>query len=69
MIAGVTGVLGRYGVSLESMVQRGRNPGEVVPVVMVTHECQEEAMRAALAEIENLDAVVEPPTLIRIEGL
>lgn len=69
VIAGVTGVLGRYGVSLESMLQRGRNPGEVVPVVMVTHECQEEAMRDALAEIQNLDAVVEPPTLIRIEGL
>jgi len=69
VIAGVTGVLGRHNVSLESMLQRGRDPGEVVPVVMVTHECQEAAMRAALAEIEKLDSVVEPPTLIRIEGL
>ncbi|MCA8929770.1 MAG: homoserine dehydrogenase [Alphaproteobacteria bacterium] len=69
VIAGVTSVLGRHSVSLESMLQRGRNPGEVVPVVMVTHECREAAMRAALAEIADLDAVVEPPTLIRIEGL
>ena len=68
VIAGVAGALGRYGISLESVLQRGRNPGEVVPVVMVTHECEEAAMRRALAEIKALDAVAEPPALIRIEG-
>ncbi len=69
VIAGVAGALGRHGVSLESMLQRGRDPGEVVPIVMVSHECKEAAMRAALAEISHLDSVVEPPTMIRIEGL
>ncbi len=69
VIASVAGALGRHGVSLESMIQRGRDPNEPVPVVMVTHECAEAAMRAALAEIEGLDAVAESPTLIRIEGL
>jgi len=69
VIAEVTGALGRHKVSLESMLQRGRDPGEAVPVVMVTHECREAAMRAALAEIEGLDSVVEPPTLIRIEAV
>jgi homoserine dehydrogenase len=49
------------------MLQRGRSPGEAVPVVLVTHETQESAMRAALARISSLDAVVEAPTLIRIE--
>ena len=69
VIAGVAGALGRHGVSLESMLQRGRDPGEVVPIVMVSHECKEAAMRAALAEISHLDSVVEPPTMIRIESL
>jgi len=66
VIAGIAGALGRHGVSIESVLQRGRNPGEVVPVVMVTHECEEAAMSAALAEIAGLPAVAEPPTLIRI---
>jgi homoserine dehydrogenase len=66
VIAGIAGSLGSHGVSIESVLQRGRNPGEVVPVVMVTHECDEAAMAAALAEIAALDAVAEAPTMIRI---
>jgi homoserine dehydrogenase len=38
-----------------------------VPVVLTTHECEEAAMRAALARIEALDVVVERPATIRIE--
>src|SRR5215472_11763521 len=59
VIADVTAVLRDLGISLESMLQRGRAPGEAVPVVLVTHETQESAM---------LDAVLEAPTLIRIEA-
>jgi len=68
VIADVTAVLRDQGVSLESMLQRGRAPGEAVPVVLVTHETRESAMRAALDRIAGLDAVMEPPTLIRIEA-
>ena len=67
VIADVTAVLRDAGVSLESMLQRGRAPGEAVPVVLVTHETGEAAMRAALARITALDAVLEAPALIRIE--
>ena len=66
-IADVTAVLRDQGISLESMLQRGRSPGEAVPVVLVTHETRESAMRAALARIAALDAVLEDPTVIRIE--
>ncbi len=67
VIADVTAVLRDQGISLESMLQRGRSPGEAVPVVLVTHETRESAMRAALARIAALDAVLEDPTVIRIE--
>ncbi|MBI0538483.1 homoserine dehydrogenase [Roseomonas sp. KE2513] len=67
VIADVTGVLRDAGISLESMLQRGRAPGEAVPVVVTTHEAREVAMREALARIAALDAVLEPPALIRIE--
>jgi homoserine dehydrogenase len=67
VIADVTAVLRDAGISLESMLQRGRSPGEAVPVVLVTHETRESAMREALARIAALDTVLEDPTLIRIE--
>ena len=67
VIADMTAALRDAGVSLESMLQRGRAPGETVPVVLVTHETTEAAMRAALDQIERSDAVLEPPALIRIE--
>lgn len=68
VIADVTAVLRDLRVSLESMLQRGRAPGEAVPVVMVTHETLESSMREALRRIEALDAVLERPTMIRIEA-
>ncbi len=67
VLADVTAVLRDQGISLESMLQRGRSPGETVPVVLVTHETRESAMRAALGEIGALEAVLEEPTVIRIE--
>jgi len=69
VIADVTGALRDARISLESMLQRGRAPGEAVPVVMVTHECEEGQMQAALARIAGLASVVEPPAMIRIEVL
>jgi homoserine dehydrogenase len=67
VIADVAAALRDAGISLESMLQRGRSPGEAVPVVLVTHETREAAMRDALARIAALDAVLEDPALIRIE--
>jgi homoserine dehydrogenase len=68
VIADVTAILRDMGVSLESMLQRGRSPGEAVPVVLVTHETKESAMRDALDRIGALPTVMEEPTLIRIEA-
>jgi homoserine dehydrogenase len=68
VIADVTAVLRDQGISLESMLQRGRSPGEAVPVVLVTHETKESAMRSALDRISALNTVLEDPTVIRIEA-
>ena len=67
VIADVAAILRDLGVSLGSLLQHGRSPGESVPVILVTHEVRERAMQAALARIAALDAVLEPPALIRIE--
>ena len=67
VIADVAAALRDEDVSLEAMLQRGRAPGEAVPVVLTTHVTVEAALRRALARIEKLDTVLEQPRLIRIE--
>ncbi|HJU18341.1 MAG TPA: homoserine dehydrogenase [Stellaceae bacterium] len=67
VIADVAAALRDEQVSMEAMIQRGRAPGEAVPVVMTTHVTVEAAMRRALNRIEALDSVLEPPRMIRIE--
>ncbi len=68
VIADVTAVLRDHDVSVESMLQHGRAPGEAVPMVIVTHDVREASMRAALARIGALDSVLEAPAVIRIEA-
>ncbi len=68
VIAGIAACLRDEQVSVEAMLQRGRNPGELVPVVLTTHEAQEAAVVSALAAIDRLDTVLEPPRMIRIEA-
>lgn len=67
VMAAISQVLAQADVSIESIIQRGRNPGESVPIVMRTHETQESVMTEALAEIAAINAVSGPPCLIRIE--
>ena len=68
VLAGIAGVLGKNGISIESMVQTARhNGGEAVPIVIMTHEAREGAIREALAEIDQFDFIAEKSRLIRIE--
>jgi homoserine dehydrogenase len=67
VIADVAAALRDAGVSLESLLQRGRAPGEGVPVVLTTHETEESRMTGAVSRIAALESIVEPPRLIRIE--
>ncbi|MGQ0664185.1 MAG: homoserine dehydrogenase [Pseudomonadota bacterium] len=69
VIADVTAALRDELVSLESMLQRGRHPDKMVPVVLTTHEAEEAAMNRALRRIVGLSSVLEPPHVIRIEDL
>jgi len=68
VIADVTAALRDEAVSMEQMIQRGRAPGEAVPVVLTTHETEEAAMRRALERIARLATVTEPPRMIRVEN-
>ena len=67
VFADVAAALRDNNISMEAVLQRGRRPGETVPVVLTTHESDEGAMRRTLEAIAALDAVTEPPRMIRIE--
>jgi homoserine dehydrogenase len=56
-------------VSMESVLQRGRNVNANVNVVIVTHDVEDAALLRALKRLQSNDAVVEPPHMMRIETL
>jgi homoserine dehydrogenase len=68
-VSGVIGHLGtsfgNHGVSLESVVQIGFSDG-CAEIVVVTHDVREGDFRAALAEIQQLAAVKEIPSVLRV---
>ncbi len=69
VIADISAILRDEHISIGSMLQRGRDPGEAVTVVLITHENEEAAMGRAMALIGGLEAVLEEPKIIRIEAL
>ncbi len=69
VIADIAAALRDEDISVEAMLQRGRAPGESVPVVITTHETREANMTRALQRIIQIEAVLEPPRMIRIEAL
>ncbi len=67
VLSKISGILGKYEISLKSVHQKGRKTNGTVPVVMLTHRAREADVKKALLEIESLDVVGEKPVLIRIE--
>lgn len=67
VLSKISGILGKYGISLKSVHQKGRKTNGSVPIVMFTHLCKEEDVKKALGEISKLDVVSAQPVLIRIE--
>ena len=68
VLSAVTGVLGRHGVSIASVIQRGRGDSveEAVPVLIVTHEATFAEMSAALTELDALPVVRKGTFLARM---
>jgi len=69
VFADIATILRDHEVSMESVLQRGRAPGESVPLVMTVHETLEANMNTATAEIAALEGVIDAPHMIRIELL
>jgi len=68
VLSKISGILGKHEISIAAVIQKGRHAQESVPLVMITHEAVESNVRNALNEIDNLDVVLAPTSLIRIEN-
>ncbi|HEX2752135.1 MAG TPA: ACT domain-containing protein [Alphaproteobacteria bacterium] len=67
VVADISAILRDCHVSLESVLQRGRDPGQAVQLIMTTHETREADMKAAIDKIAALASVMETPHMMRIE--
>ena len=69
VLADIAQALSDNHVSMESVLQRSRDPGQIVPLVMTLHETEEAALRKAIDQISAMGAVIDAPVVIRIEPL
>jgi len=67
VLSTISGILGKYDISIQSVHQKGRKTNGAVPLVMLSHLVKEADVKQALSEISALDVVDDEPVLIRIE--
>jgi homoserine dehydrogenase len=68
VLATIAGILGNHGISIASVIQKGRRRGGAVPIVMMTHEAKESAMQMAIQEIDRLPVIADRTMIIRVEN-
>ncbi len=66
VLAQVAATFGEHGVSIRSVLQRGR--GDAAQLVLVTHLAKERAVRATLADLRKLEVVTSLGSVMRVEG-
>jgi len=74
VLAKVTGILAEAGISIDAVLQREADEvsgeaGTQTDVIILTHDCAEAKMNAAIAQMQALPTVLAPITRIRKEEL
>jgi homoserine dehydrogenase len=67
VLAAVAGILARNEISIASVIQKEREKGRAVPIILMTHEAKGAAVSAALEEVGKLPTVSGQPLCIRVE--
>ena len=68
VLAEIAAAMRDAGVSIESLIQRGANPGGAVLVAIVTHEGPERCVAAALERLRGSQSLVGEPLWMHILG-
>ena len=70
VLAWAIGILAESGISIEAVLQRAAGEGEnQTDLIILTHDCVESRMNAAMAQMQQLTTVLAPITRIRKEDL
>ncbi len=62
----ITSILGKNDVSIVEAIQKGVASSGCVPLVIVTHETREHAIRNAVAKINALEGIVKVDSVLRV---
>jgi len=68
VLSRISGILGKYNISIVSVIQKGRRQGKAVPLVVLTHRAMEKNVVRAVKEINKLRDVSGKTVFIRVEG-
>ncbi len=68
VLARISNLLGRHNISISDVIQKERRAESVVPLILLTHDTQEESVRRAVQEIDRLAVLKEKTQVIRIEN-
>ena len=67
MFGQVGTLLGKYAISIASVLQKENSTGKHVPVIFITHHAKESAFRSAIKELDRMPGVGAKAVCIRIE--
>ena len=67
VLATIATALGRESISISDVMQRERQAGKVVPVVVLTHEAHEKDLWHAIRRIDRFATIKEKTQVLRIE--
>jgi homoserine dehydrogenase len=67
VLSQISGILGNHSISIESVIQKGRQENEPVPVVIMTHVTQERNLKEAIRKVDRLETVTDKTVIIRVD--
>lgn len=67
VLSKIAGILGEHQISISSVIQKDREVNGPVPIVMLTHEAQEENVQRALSLMNTLEVLTDKTIMIRVE--
>jgi len=68
VLARISGILGSHQVSISDVIQTERKSGNIVPLMMLTHDANEKAVKQAIRRIQSLPIIKGRPQVLRIEN-
>jgi homoserine dehydrogenase len=66
-LARIAAVLAKSNIGISSVIQPEGHEGKSVPLILMTHDAPNAAMKKALATIARLPVIKAPPVLLRVE--